>query len=182
MSIERGKQDPQQMNGLLVEATKIVDSALDSIRWIVNDLRPSILDHLGVWAAIEWYANHTAKQANIHCTCDIEEAVLHAPLNAECNIMLFRIFQESVTNIVRHSKATCFAVRAVYRQDTLHIEIQDNGKGFDGGNLIKRDSWGISGMRERARQLGGEFKISCVAGKGTTVSLYIPLESERRAA
>jgi PAS domain S-box-containing protein len=182
MSIEKGKNDPQQMNGLLVDATKIVDSAMDAVRRIVNDLRPSILDHLGVWAAIEWYANHIAKQANLHCTCDIEESVLHAALGAECSTTLFRIVQEAITNLVRHSRATGFAVIAAYHQDQLYIEIQDNGNGFDEENLIKRDSWGISGMRERARQLGGEFKISCVAGKGTTASLYIPLESIRRAA
>jgi PAS domain S-box-containing protein len=182
MSIERGKQDPQQMNGLLVEATKIVDSALDSIRRIVNDLRPSILDHWGVWAAIEWYANHMAKQANLECTCAIEKRVLHTALGAEHSTTLFRIVQEAITNIVRHSKATGFAVTAIYRHDRLYIELQDNGNGFDEENLIRRNSWGISGMRERARQLGSEFNIACAPGKGTTVSLYIPLENEQRAS
>lgn len=182
MSIERGRQDPQQMNGLLVEATKIVDSALDSIRRIVNDLRPSILDHLGVWAAIEWYAKHIAMQASLQCTCDIDERVLHTALGADHSTTLFRIVQEAITNIVRHSKATGFAVIAIYREDKLCIEIQDNGSGFDKEQLIRRDSWGITGMRERARQLGSEFNIACAAGKGTTVNLYIPLENEQRAS
>lgn len=182
MSMERGKQDPQQMNGLLLDATKIVDNALDSIRRIVNDLRPSILDHFGVCAAIEWYANSMARQADLQLVCDIEDDVLHTALDADRSTMLFRIVQEAVTNIVRHSEATGFSVRAAWREDSLYVEVQDNGKGFDEQSLGKRESWGISGMRERARQLGADFKIECRAGQGTTVSLWIPWRSEQRAA
>lgn len=181
MSIERGKEDPQLMNGLLLDATKIIDNALDSIRRIVNDLRPSILDHLGVWAAIEWYARRTAEQANLQLTCDIEEEVSQTVLDAERSTMLFRIFQEAVTNVVRHSKANGFSVHAACREDKLHVEIRDNGKGFDEQCLAKRESWGISGMRERALQFGGEFDISCEAGQGTTVSVWIPRENTQRA-
>jgi PAS domain S-box-containing protein len=130
MSIERGRQDPQQMNGLLLEATKIVDSALDSIRRIVNDLRPSILDHFGVWAAIEWHARRTAEQADLQLTCDLEDEVLDTSLDAERSTMLFRIFQEAVTNVVRHSEAIGFSVLAACREDKLYLEIRDNGKGF----------------------------------------------------
>ncbi|MGV3742520.1 MAG: histidine kinase [Burkholderiaceae bacterium] len=178
MSIERGRQDPQQMTGLLGEASKIVESALDAIRRIVNDLRPSILDHFGVWAAIEWYARRAAEQAGLQLTFDMDEQLLRASFDAERGTMLFRIFQEAVTNVVRHSEATCFTVLASCREDQLQLEIHDNGKGFDEQNLIKRESWGISGMRERALQLGGEFGIAFVTDRGTTVSLSIPLENE----
>jgi two-component system sensor histidine kinase UhpB len=89
---------------------------------------------------------------------------------------LFRIVQEALTNVVRHAAATRVTIRARRQDDSIVIEIDDNGKGLDAEGLLDGESWGILGMHERTRHFGGELKINGVAGSGTSIVLRMPLE------
>jgi len=177
VSIERSRLAGAQADGLLVEASRLIGEATQAVRRIINDLRPSVLDQLGVWDAIEWYAHQVETRFGLVCDCVIAPSALAADVDPERSIMLFRIVQESLTNIVRHAEASFVAVRAAAKDGVLSVEIRDDGKGFPAGQARDGRSWGIQGMQERSRHFGGQLTVSSAAGKGTCVALRLPLES-----
>lgn len=150
----------------------MVDSLIDSVRKIATDLRPGILDHLGLFPAIEWQIKQFRLRTKICCTYTLEEADLTFDKN-ETSIV-FRIMQEILTNITRHSEAKHVHVLLTRKNRDFVMEVTDNGVGFDPGESYLLSSLGLIGMKERALSIGGEIQISSHPGKGTTVRLLLP--------
>jgi signal transduction histidine kinase len=151
---------------------KLVEAAVAATRRIVTDLRPSVLDDLGLAAALRWQATEFAKHTGARVDVDAPETGLH--IDRDIALALFRIFQETLTNVARHAKATEVAVKLSSTDGALVLQIHDNGVGLSEEDLRKPTSLGIRGMRERAQQLGGDISVSAEAGSGTTVIISIP--------
>lgn len=161
----------------ITSMSHLVDSTIQTIRRIATELRPEVLDHLGLRAAIEWQAqefqNRTGIECRIFSELDMETE------NMESSIAIFRIFQETLTNIVKHAEASAVQVRIYEKDSYFWMDVMDNGKGILEEDLSNSVSFGILGIRERAALMGGEVQIKGVAGKGTTVSLRVPVTSLR---
>jgi PAS domain S-box-containing protein len=151
---------------------KLVEAAVAATRKIVTDLRPSILDDLGLVAALRWQADEFAKHTGARVHVDAP-ATDHRP-GRDVALALFRIFQETLTNVARHAKATKLWVTFAASDDSFVLQIRDNGAGLSDDDLRKPDSHGIRGMRERAQQLGGDVTVSSQPGAGTTVVISVP--------
>ena len=150
----------------------LVDTAVAATRKIVTDLRPSILDDLGLAAALAWQAGEYRKHANLKITVETPDPDI--AIERDCALTLFRIFQEALTNVARHAKATEVAVTLSESSSGHALTIRDNGAGIADDALQKPTSHGIRGMRERARALGGDLDVSSRPGEGTTLTVTIP--------
>ena len=150
-----------------------IDSTIQTVRRISTELRPGILDDLGLVAALEWQAHEFQKRTGIHCvvTSDLKEAILDEDLNTA----FFRIFQETLTNVIRHANATKVVVHLKKQRGQLILEIKDNGRGISEAEISNTKSIGLLGMRERAALLGGKVTVNGISGKGTMVLVKIPL-------
>jgi PAS domain S-box-containing protein len=164
---------------LLAEATAQADSALDTVRRVIADLRPSVLDQLGVWEAIEWQASQLEAQTGVHCQCVIEPGL--PVVGADGGAMLFRIVQEALTNVARHAQATVVNITVRREQEHLLLDIEDDGKGIPVERLLAPESWGLRGMQERALYLGGTLSVGKGRKQGTLVSLRLPLSAKMEA-
>jgi len=152
---------------------KNLDFMIGAVRRISSELRPGLLDHLGLAAAIEWQLQELESRTKIRChTIGLPEEL---PLDAQQSTTVFRIFQEMLTNVVRHAGATAIRVRVQLEPARLVIEVVDNGKGFDPFRLKDPEALGLLGMRERALLLGGSIELESEAGKGTRITLRVPL-------
>jgi signal transduction histidine kinase len=151
---------------------KLLEAAVAATRRIVTDLRPSILDDLGLSAALRWQAAEFAKHTGVRVKVDAAETDHH--IDRDIALALFRIFQETLTNVARHAKATEVAVKLSSNDHAFVLQIRDNGIGLSPDDLRKPTSLGIRGMRERAQQLGGDVSVSAEPGSGTTVIISIP--------
>jgi two-component system sensor histidine kinase UhpB len=176
VSIERAVQAGQTPDALLVDATRLADDAIAAVRRVITDLRPSVLDQLGVWEALAWYANQIELRADFVCECTIDDDAFAVELDPDRSTMLFRIVQETLTNVQRHAEASHVSIHVRRDGRGLVLEVRDDGKGIGLQDDPARQSWGILGMRERARHFGGELTITGEAGAGTTVVLHLPLE------
>jgi PAS domain S-box-containing protein len=163
-------------NALLTDAAHLADVATEAVRRVVADLRPSVLDQLGVWEAIEWYVDGIEQRTGLSCECTIEAHVAAIDLLPQRSAMVFRVVQEALTNAVRHAGASRVTVRAMREEQSIVVLVEDDGKGLDTRQLVDSQSWGIVGMHERARYFGGELTITGKPGQGTTVALRLPLE------
>lgn len=161
----------------------ILDNAAASMRRIITDLRPSILDNLGLMAAMEWQAREFNKLTGIEClvTCLHRESTGCADcknceytLNKSISINLFRVFQESLTNVARHSGASKVEVELQPCEHEIVLSISDNGRGLPEGKTIAATSYGIRGMRERAEQLGGKIEFGKPPSGGFSVVIKLP--------
>lgn len=160
----------------LGEITRATDEIIQSVRRISAELRPGILDDLGLVAAIEWQAEEFSRRSGIPCdlTCTIGEIQLERELATG----VFRVFQESLTNVVRHANATRVDVKLFLHHGSIVLEVTDDGVGV--GTLTPHGSLGLLGMRERARRLDGTCEVRSHNGRGTSVVLSVPLRFPRR--
>jgi signal transduction histidine kinase len=149
-----------------------IDGTIHSIRRIATELRPGLLDTAGLPAALEWQAIEFQKQTGIECCVGV--AMRGSTLNQDLNTAFFRIFQETLTNIIRHANATKVEVRLFEAAQHFILEVKDNGRGISESEIQNTKSIGLVGMRERAALLGGEVRWRGHPGKGTTVSVRIP--------
>lgn len=151
-----------------------IDATIQTVRRIATELRPGILDHLGLIAALEWQANEFQTRSGIKCDVRTD---LHEPvLTPDLATTFFRIFQETLTNIIRHAGATQVVVHLKESAGRIILEVKDNGRGISQQEISNTRSMGLLGMKERAGLLGGDFKIGPVpSGKGTQVTVSIPL-------
>lgn len=154
-------------------ALELVDKMIFTVRKIASELRPKTLDALGLTAALEAQAQEFEDRTGIRCIVVLPREPL--ALDSEHSTAIFRIFQESLTNVARHAQATRVNARLEIQENQLILVVQDNGRGFDEAQLGGRRSLGLVGMQERAFLLNGEFKIEGVPGSGTKVTLRIPL-------
>jgi PAS domain S-box-containing protein len=155
----------------------VVDETIKSIRRISTELRPGILDDLGLIAAVEWAAEEFEARTGTRCRLDLPEN--DSAIDADRATAVFRILQETLTNVARHANATSVDVRLVKESGNAILEVRDNGRGVTEEQLSAPGSLGIRGMRERALLLEGEFAIQGVPGQGTTVWMRIPLAESR---
>jgi PAS domain S-box-containing protein len=154
----------------------IVNSTIRNVQQIAADLRPDILEDLGLVPAIEWYCEEFEKRTGIRCETNLEEI---QSSNAQINLALFRVTQEALTNVARYSHATMVEVKLRQTGYILILEIIDNGIGMDKEIIDSNKSLGILGMRERIRQFNGSIDISSYKPQGTEVSVQIRMEREQ---
>ncbi|MGV8805566.1 MAG: MEDS domain-containing protein [Polaromonas sp.] len=170
---ERATRQGHPADPQLTEAAQLAATAMVSVRRIITDLRPSILDQLGVWAAIEWYADQIEKQSGLRCHVDIDEAST-AELDVKSSNAVFRIVQEALTNVVRHAGASRVDIQVRQDEGAVTVAVADDGNGQAGPDT--RETWGIAGMHERARHCGAELRVIARHLQGTTVALRVPLK------
>ena len=162
-----------QMLKRIRSTRQLADSIIQSVRRISTELRPAVLD-LGLAAAVEWQVQEFQVRSGIQCKVRL---LTREVVASNASTAMFRIFQETLTNVARHAKATRVEVVLQKQRDWLVLLIRDNGRGFDQADPSLSKSLGLLGMRERAAILGGRVNISSAPGKGTTVTAWIPLPS-----
>jgi len=148
-----------------------LDGAVNTIRELSANLRPLMLDDLGLVATVKWYLEDIQRRVNIRTEFRYDEDDI--PLPEKVRTALFRIIQESVTNVIRHSGATVIIVSLVYQQGKVRLEIRDNGKGFDTAYVSGKRTLGLLGMKERTNLMGGACKVESIPGLGTTVFVEV---------
>jgi PAS domain S-box-containing protein len=153
---------------------KLVDTTIQSVRRISTKLRPGVLDDLGLTAAIEWQAQDFQTRTGIQC--EFNPNLREIDLDRDRSTTVFRIFQETLTNVARHASATRVNICLNEEAAGLVLIVEDNGRGIKEREISDPKSLGLLGMRERALIFGGEVTISGAPGKGTTVMLRIPLQ------
>ena len=158
--------------------TAEVDATIALVQRLVAELRPGILDDLGLAAAVEWQCQDLERRSGLRCSCVATEERI--PLPKPLVTAVFRICQEALMNVVRHAEATVVRVRLEQVDGYLQLEVNDDGIGISPEKLSDSRSFGLLGMRERAASLGGQIEIAGRPEKGTTVMLQLPLNMEDR--
>jgi PAS domain S-box-containing protein len=153
--------------------SRLIDTAVQAVRQVATELRPGILDDLGLEAAVEWQLQEFQRRTDIRCTLssDIKESALDVARTTAA----FRILQESLTNVVRHAQASQVEVVLTSNETELMLLVRDDGRGITDSERDHPRSIGLLGMCERARMQGGTLEIKGVAGRGSTVVLRLPL-------
>jgi PAS domain S-box-containing protein len=165
-----------QENGAdLSYSIHLVESAIQSVRKVITDLRPSVLDNFGLWAALEWLAQDVEKRTGIHCHTFVDDSAEAFEPSPEIATSIFRIVQEALTNVARHAQASEAWVRASRTDGELEVEIEDNGKGITEAEMNRPEAWGILGMSERVKLHGGRLAVTGEMGGGTRIIARIPM-------
>lgn len=167
-----GSLDPA-VNDKVLDMKRLVDRAILGVRNVAVNLRPTALD-MGLAPAIEWLCNEFTRLTTIACVLDAGEERID--LDETRAVVIFRIVQESLTNITRYAHASQVEITLGLRGRELGLEVRDNGCGFDRAAVAKRKSFGLLGMRERALALGGHVDIISAPGKGTVIGVSIPID------
>jgi PAS domain S-box-containing protein len=156
---------------------KMTDMTIQSVKRVLANLRPSIIDDLGLSPAIEWQVEEFKKRTGINCITDIklDGFILENPFS----IALFRIFQEILTNIIRHANASCIEIDLSIKSNIINLQVMDNGKGITDKEINGSSGYGLIGIKERVKFLGGETAIIGKPGEGTVISVKIPLKKEK---
>ncbi len=167
------QKSPEALRAEIGGTTKLVDEAIQTIHQIVLELRPAVLDHLGLRAALEWQIAEFQRRTGIECQFDSNLDSVH--LDAGRSTAVFRILQETLTNVARHAHAT--SVEASLREQDSHLilQVRDNGQGISEAQIRNTNRFGLLGMQERAHIFGGDVVIRGVPGQGTTVTVRIPV-------
>ena len=163
-----------KMRGKCQNMSRLIENAVVNVGRIITDLRPSILDHQGLWGALEWQAQEfvqSAEQELKWCMEVHEQRDLPEPMA----MAVFRIFQEMLSNVGRHARARTVDVDIVEREGWLHLSVEDDGCGAELQAFESPQAYGILGMRERARHFGGVIDIDSAPGRGTRMRLSMPL-------
>jgi len=151
----------------------VLEATVAATRRISADLRPLVLDDLGLFPAIEWLVSDFAQRTGACCDLGIEEPEMQ--LREPVASAVFRIVQESLTNAARHANASRVEIRIERRSNGIWVCVRDDGVGFDGSRPHRPDAYGLMGLRERALLLGGHAAVSSSRGKGTCIEVQIPV-------
>ncbi len=173
--IGKGESELLKKSSVMMD---LVDSIIQTVRKISTELRPGIIDDLGLVAAIEWQAEEFQKRTGI--TCSVVSEFQDIIVDEKKSITYFRILQESLTNIIRHAHATEVAIELKIDNGTLSMEVRDNGRGIKEEEIHGSYSFGLIGIRERIYSCNGEVHISGTPGSGTSVRVVVPLDQENR--
>lgn len=160
----------------MADTLKLIDGTVRTVRRIATQLRPSILDDLGIVAAMEWQSEEFQKRSEIETI--FTSNVSNIDISSELVTGFFRIFQESLTNVLRHSKATKVEAMLSIKDGLLILNITDNGVGFNAKEIKNKKTLGLLGMKERTLIMGGSYEITSKPGKGTTVVIIVPIQSK----
>jgi signal transduction histidine kinase len=166
--------DPQYSDRV-ARLSALIDQGIDLKRRIIEELHPSLLDHLGLAAALKWYAEEACRSASIEP--DIAVGADVGRLEPDVEIALYRLVQESVSNACRHAKAKHVRVRVDRIAEGVRVTITDDGIGIEDIERARKLSYGLSGMTQRARALGGTFNVHSKKGEGTRIEVFVPLPS-----
>jgi PAS domain S-box-containing protein len=173
---ESGDQSQLKVLREKIEAMlRLTETTINAVRRISSELRPSVLDDLGLVEAVEWQAEQFQARTGITCRCDYSPENLN--LSREQSTAVFRILQEALTNILRHAQATSVDITMKVEAGEFVLAITDNGRGITEDEKSGSQSLGLLGMRERAHLIGGEIAITGVEGKGTTLTVRIPVSN-----
>ena len=160
----------------LKESIQLIDDGVKTVRTICSRLRPGVLDDLGLAAAIEWQAGEFASRNGVTCEVSLPPVDLH--LDGDRATATFRIFQECLTNVIRHAQAKQVRVALRQEEGNIVLVVEDDGVGFCRPDLSNSlGSLGLLGMKERAQFCGGDVHISSSPGKGTTVTVRVPVDT-----
>jgi signal transduction histidine kinase len=174
--IGRRAKEPQgiardALLGKLAELSEMTDEIITQVRRISSELRPGILDDLGLVAAVSWKAQEFEKRTEIICAAT---ANVRSPVRRELSTALFRILEEALTNVARHAEATRVDIELDEGEDGLVLRVIDDGKGITPENVSDRRSLGLLGVRERARRHGGAAEFMRRDPQGTEVIIRLP--------
>jgi len=171
-------EDQTELLRKIREMQEYIDNTCQNTNRLSVEMRPSILNHLGLIAVIRWevkeYQNRTGT------ICDIVLDQKKIPLDWDCSTAVFRIFQKLLSNMERHSEATRMMVSFTEKDGTLELMVMDNGKGITKEQINNPNSWGITEINERVEFLGGEIEIKGIPDKGTTITVRIPLQAKNQ--
>lgn len=177
----RGLPADHALTGQCASIIARIDGTLNSVRRIATELRPSVLDHLGLSAAVEWQVQEFGARTGIEIELDLCDDCLTPPnetLPNDLDSSVFRVLQESLTNVARHAQATRVAVILDRTNTQIMLDVSDDGVGVPAGRLDGMASLGLVGMRERALACGGALSITGRPGGGTTVQLVVPVAGD----
>jgi signal transduction histidine kinase len=160
--------------------SQLVDQGIDLKRRIIENLRPSLLDHLGLAAALQWYVDEACKSANLECTLNVSDHLERMP--ADLEIALYRVVQESLTNAIRHANAKHIKLSVERTDRGLALSISDDGMGIADIEAAKKISHGLAGMSHRVRSVNGTIEIRSAQGAGTRVEVFVPLAAAQAPA
>jgi signal transduction histidine kinase len=164
----------------LIEKTdsmcKLIDSSVQTVRKIATGLRPEMLDDMGLIAAVAWQSKEFQKRTGIRCRSKLPPETVK--LDIDISTTMFRIFQEILTNVARHSRATRVDIDLAVTEERVSLEVTDNGVGIPDSEVNGKKSLGLLGMHERALLFGGEVRISGTSGHGTRVAVSIPIRGK----
>ncbi len=177
VSRERAAHAGLPPDPLLDDACALAELAFDAVRHIATDLRPAILDQMGVWGALDWHVSKLARRTNMHCDLRVDQTVTASDLGRARELAIYRIVQEALTNVERHACAWQVSVRATRSATELCVTVADDGVGIGEVGRGIGSTLGIRGMRERARAVDGTFAVQSQHNKGTVVLLTLPLEN-----
>lgn len=169
--------DPGELKDKVQVMLQTINETLQVVKKIATELRPGVLDDLGLVAAIEWQCREFEARMGIKCVFHSEVQELET--THEVSTAVFRIFQETLTNILRHAKASKVEVDIAITGDTLIVTVSDNGRGITEEEMARRDSLGLLGMKERVLAIGGKISLKGSEGVGTVVKLAIPLQRQK---
>jgi PAS domain S-box-containing protein len=172
-----GAADPRTRDERIRGMLEMLDDTVASVRRISADLRPMMLDDLGLHAAIEWLARDATRRMGVEVTLHLGEA--DPPVDERVSTALYRMVQEALTNVARHAQATEVEVTLRTAADALVLTVQDNGIGFSADALEREGSFGLLGLRERALMLGGRMEVGNAPGSGGRVTVTLPLHHAR---
>lgn len=165
------RKDQMKLAEQVEAMARLTNEAVGTIKRIQGELRPSILDNLGLTEALEWQANNFRKHTKIAVDFQRSDTVI---TDTKTEIAIFRIFQEALTNVARHSQATRVQVELIQDTDEVRLTVSDNGRGIEGHEMYKRGSFGLLGIRERVDALGGRLVVTGGSGDGTRLDVRIP--------
>jgi two-component system sensor histidine kinase UhpB len=170
---EGATQTEEERRQKIASMIKLIDTTIDSVRRISSELRPSVLDDLGLAETIKWQARQFQSQTGIVCICDCDAD--SSDLSGEQSTALFRIFQEALTNVLRHAQASAIQIQLRRESGQFVMRISDNGRGITEEESAGKQTLGLLGMRERAHLVGARIEITGAAGVGTVVTVTITL-------
>ncbi|MBI3194384.1 MAG: PAS domain S-box protein, partial [Ignavibacteriae bacterium] len=162
----------QSLSERMLAASELIDQTISSVQKIVTELRPDVLDKLGLVAAVEWQAQEFQSRTGIHCevTTELDDSTLDQIFVTT----LFRILQETLTNVARHSQANQVQILLITEEQDILLEIRDNGRGISSEELTRTNAFGLIGIRERVSSFHGYVEIAGVPNNGTTVTVRLP--------
>ena len=169
------RDDQKDLKDKIQYVSEVIDDTVEQVQKISSKLRPGILDELGLIPAIEWQTQEFEKLTGVHCSLALP--INEIELGSEKSTAVFRIFQEALTNVIRHASASLVSVNLHIEENLLILEVKDNGAGITNSQIRDSKSLGLIGMKERALILGGEVIIEGIPDKGTSVKVEIPLNS-----
>lgn len=169
---KRFAPDQKELLEKAKKASELTKASIETIQRIASELRPTLLDDLGLMAAMEWQAEQYHKHTGIDCMVTFEKKIEIE--DRDLATALFRAFQETLTNAARHADATSVTARVKRQDDRLVLEIIDNGRGIKTKEITAKNSFGLSGMKERFYPFGGNVEIKGIKGKGTTIRVSVP--------